>query len=195
MFSPFKGCMVATCCKICQINLLEKITKATRSPYKPAQNHFPLMQHSCVPPNIPPKTSYIVMTDAERSQLCRKKQDASALTQRELDAWVESKFGKKVTQGTISNTLKRSAELLAASGTSKQSRKPHKAVNYPLLKNALLSGPDVPGRSCNEPGAAQVQRSILPSTTLPRCLPTRVFQRMTGLFQKSIWHCIVWSLW
>ena len=35
------------------------------------------------------------MTDAERSQLCRKKQDASALTQRELDAWVESNLARK----------------------------------------------------------------------------------------------------
>ena len=75
---------------------------------------------------MPPKTSYIVMTDAPSP------------TQRELASWVESTFGKNVTQGTISNTLKRSAELLAASGAANQSGKRHKAVNYPLMVKVLL---------------------------------------------------------
>ena len=78
------------------------------------------------------------MTDAERFQLCRKKQDDPTLTQRKLAAWVESTYGNKLMQGTISNTLKRSAELLPASGTANQSGKSHKTVNCPLMENALL---------------------------------------------------------
>ena len=47
--------------------------------------------------------------------------------------------------------------------------------------------PDVPGRGYDERGAAKVQRSKVPSTTLLKCLPIRVFQWMDGPFEKSIW--------
>ena len=98
--------------------------------------------------------------------------DAPSPTQRELASWVESTFGKNVTQGTIFNTLKRSAELLAASGTANLSGKSHKAVNYPMMENELLEWfQTYQGEVAMRGGAAQVHRSVLPSTTLPGCLP------------------------
>ena len=57
--------------------------------------------------------SYTIVTEAERMTLCQKKIDSPKITQTQLAAWVETTFCKKISQGTFSNTLKRSAELLA----------------------------------------------------------------------------------
>ena len=53
-----------------------------------------------------------IMTDKIRKELCEYKTDHSTCTQKDLQLWLEEKFHSKVSQGTISNTLKQSAEYL-----------------------------------------------------------------------------------
>ena len=81
--------------------------------------------------------SYTVMTEAECMTLCQKKIDSPKITQTQLAAWVETTFCKKISQGTFSNTLKRSAELLADGKMTNQSIKRHKGVKYSLIEEAL----------------------------------------------------------
>jgi len=53
------------------------------------------------------------LNEADRVAICRKKRENPDITQAQLVKWVKENIGKSVTQGTISNTLKRSAEFLA----------------------------------------------------------------------------------
>ncbi|KAI1000393.1 hypothetical protein K3495_g7802 [Podosphaera aphanis] len=80
------------------------------------------------------------MNDKIRVELCRKKEDNKNLTQNELVVWLNETYKLKVSQGTVSNTLKRPEELLRGAETdqgSNPSAKRHKAVTYPLMEEAL----------------------------------------------------------
>ena len=78
------------------------------------------------------------MTNEHRVGICRKKQENPNMTQQELVAWAESEFGIRITQGTVSNTLKRSAELLTGTEGRSRDAKRHKGVKYPLMEEALF---------------------------------------------------------
>ena len=54
------------------------------------------------------------MTNQQRKLLCEYKRDHQGCTQQDLVQWVDKTFDLKVSQGTISNTLKRSSEFLSS---------------------------------------------------------------------------------
>ena len=51
------------------------------------------------------------MTDQIRKALCEYKRDHPTCTQKDLQLWLDENFHLKVSQGTISNTLKRSSNI------------------------------------------------------------------------------------
>lgn len=78
------------------------------------------------------------MTDEARKALCEYKRENSSCTQKDLQLWLENKFHLKVSQGTISNTLKRSADYLAANYLEKRKDiKRHKPAKYPDMEKVL----------------------------------------------------------
>jgi arginine repressor len=66
---------------------------------------------------------YTTMTDEVRLTLVRYKKDHPSATQKELIKWLEDTHQLKVSQATMSGTLKQSAELLAKVTTSNLSSK------------------------------------------------------------------------
>lgn len=87
---------------------------------------------------MPPKqSSHVTMTDKIRKELCQYKKDHPSVTQKNLQQWLEEKHNLKVTQSTISNTLRRSAELLNVDNLNEGSRR-QKMVTFPLMEEALL---------------------------------------------------------
>ncbi len=58
-------------------------------------------------------TFHTTMTDKVRVALCQYKRDNRQLSQKDLIKWLEDNHSIKVSQATISTTLKRSAEVLA----------------------------------------------------------------------------------
>lgn len=54
------------------------------------------------------------MTDQIRIELCEYKRDHPTCTQKDLQLWLEKTFQLKISQGTISNTLKRSGDYLSS---------------------------------------------------------------------------------
>uniref|UniRef100_M4BRK7 HTH CENPB-type domain-containing protein n=1 Tax=Hyaloperonospora arabidopsidis (strain Emoy2) TaxID=559515 RepID=M4BRK7_HYAAE len=78
------------------------------------------------------------LTDILRKAICMEKQRRPGLTQEALCRWMLEEHGVKVTQGTISNVLKRSADLL---GPQKSDAALHsklqRAVSYLLVEVAL----------------------------------------------------------
>ncbi|CAK8575746.1 unnamed protein product [Lathyrus sativus] len=54
------------------------------------------------------------MSDQIHKELCEYKRDNPASTQKDLQRWLEGNFQLKVSQGTISNTLKWSDDYLSA---------------------------------------------------------------------------------
>ncbi|KAL6498035.1 hypothetical protein OROGR_028432 [Orobanche gracilis] len=86
---------------------------------------------------MPPKqSSHVTMTDKIRKELCQYKKDHPGVTQKNLQQWLEEKHHLKVTQSTISNTLRRSAELLNVDNLNESSRR-KKMVTFPLMEKAL----------------------------------------------------------
>ena len=77
-------------------------------------------------------------TDILRKAICMEKQRRLGLTQEAPCRWMLQEHGVTVTQGTISNVLKRSADLL---GPTKSDAALHskrqRAVSYPLVETAL----------------------------------------------------------
>ena len=65
-----------------------------------------LKPHPTMAPHLKGVTKS-TMTDQIRKELCEYKRDHSTCTQKDLQLWLEEKFHLKVSQGTISNTLKR----------------------------------------------------------------------------------------
>jgi hypothetical protein len=78
------------------------------------------------------------LNEAERLAICEKKRKNPSMTQGELVKWAKEKLGKSVSQGTVSNTLKRSAELLADTTVIDAKRKRQSKVKYPELEERLL---------------------------------------------------------
>jgi len=66
---------------------------------------------------------YTTMTDEVRLTLIRYKKDHPSATQKELIKWLEDTHQLKVSQATMSGTLKQSAELLTKVTTSNLSSK------------------------------------------------------------------------
>ncbi|KAF5195054.1 hypothetical protein FRX31_015360 [Thalictrum thalictroides] len=82
--------------------------------------------------------SYVTMTEQMRIDLCNKKNREPWQSHKELMSWLEDEHGIKVTQGTISNTLKRSVALLDKDENSTNlSNKHQKTVRYPMMEQAL----------------------------------------------------------
>ncbi|XP_074325951.1 CENP-B homolog protein 2-like [Apium graveolens] len=78
------------------------------------------------------------MTDEARKALCEYKRENSSCTQKDLQLWLENKFHLKVSQGIISNTLKRSADYLAANYLEKRKDiKRYKPAKYPDMEKVL----------------------------------------------------------
>lgn len=78
------------------------------------------------------------MTDQIRRELCEYKRDHMACTQRELQSWIEEKFHLKISQGTISNTLKRSAEYLSTNTEKGKATKRHKPAKFPDMEKVVF---------------------------------------------------------
>ncbi|KAM3287572.1 hypothetical protein P3S67_021002 [Capsicum chacoense] len=78
------------------------------------------------------------MTNGIRRELCEYKQQNLACTQKQLQQWVLEKFNLQVSQATISNTIKRSAEYLSAADIPKDEAKRHKAAKFPKLEKSLF---------------------------------------------------------
>ena len=78
------------------------------------------------------------MTDAMCVALCKEKKKNPKMTQHDAIKWVHNEYGIKVTQGTISNTLKRSAELLQRDiDDSNMEVKRHRLTKYTQVEQAL----------------------------------------------------------
>lgn len=77
------------------------------------------------------------MTNEQRKLLCEYKRDHQGCTQQDLMQWVDKTFDLKVSQATISNTLKRSSEFLSANFDKKGSSKRHKAAKYPEMEKVV----------------------------------------------------------
>ena len=69
--------------------------------------------------------------------ICREKRENQDITQAELVKWVKEKLGKSVSQVTISNTLKHSAEILAKNVVDAKRQRQRK-VTYPELEERLF---------------------------------------------------------
>jgi len=78
-----------------------------------------------------------MMTDEVCLTLIRYMKDHPGATQKELIKWLEDTHQLKVSQATVSGTLKRSAELLAKATTSNLSSKRQKTVKFPIMEAAL----------------------------------------------------------
>lgn len=77
------------------------------------------------------------MTNQQRKLLCEYKRDHQGCTQQDLVQWVDKTFNLKVSQGTISNTLKRSSEFLSADFDKGGSSKRHKPAKYPDMEKVV----------------------------------------------------------
>jgi hypothetical protein len=80
---------------------------------------------------------YTTMTDEVRLALVWYKKDHLSATQKELIKWLEDTHQLKVSQATVSGTLKRSVELLAKATTSNLSSKCQKTMKFPIMEAAL----------------------------------------------------------
>ncbi len=76
------------------------------------------------------------LTDKIRNAICVYKRDNPTVSQKDLQAWVKQKFDLSISQPTISNTLKRSAEFLSNEMKNSDAKR-HKQAKYPELENVL----------------------------------------------------------
>ena len=77
------------------------------------------------------------MTDQIRKALCEYRRDHPTITQKELQQWLDEKYHLKVSQGTISNTIKRSAEYLSANLEKGGDVKRHKPAKFPEMEKVI----------------------------------------------------------
>ncbi len=84
-------------------------------------------------------TFHTTMTDKVRVTLCQYKRDNLQLSQKDLIKWLEDNHSIKVSQATISTTLKRSAEILAKSdnGTNLNAKR-QRTVMYLEMEFAMV---------------------------------------------------------
>ncbi len=85
-----------------------------------------------------PKPAYSHLTESLRIALYRYKRDNPALSQRALVKWLEEIHQVTVMQATISNTLQRSAKLLAREETVNGNTKTWRPVMYQDVDEALV---------------------------------------------------------
>jgi hypothetical protein len=78
------------------------------------------------------------LNESDRVALCQKKHANPGMTQTDLANWVKDTLGKKITQATVSNTLKRSAEILAPDTVIDAKRQRQRKVQYPELEERLI---------------------------------------------------------
>nr|KAJ0196330.1 hypothetical protein LSAT_V11C700354390 [Lactuca sativa] len=71
-----------------------------------------------------------MMTNQKQKLLCEYQKNHQGCTQQDLVKWVDKIFYLKVSQGTISNTLKRSPKFLSTNFDKDGSSKRHKAAKY-----------------------------------------------------------------
>ncbi|KAK3228654.1 hypothetical protein Dsin_000535 [Dipteronia sinensis] len=76
------------------------------------------------------------LTDEMRRALCEYKNDHPSSSQKDLQLWVQQNLHLSISQSTISNTLKRSAEYLS-SEMKNSNVKRHKSTKYPELEKVL----------------------------------------------------------
>ena len=70
--------------------------------------------------------------------MCEYKRDNPASTQKDLQRWLEGNFELKVSQGTISNTLKRSDDYLSTEIEKGRAEiKRHKPAKYPDMEKVV----------------------------------------------------------
>ncbi|KAM6583435.1 hypothetical protein CsatB_010437 [Cannabis sativa] len=77
------------------------------------------------------------LTESIRVKLCRTKKSNPTWSQKDLAEWLEKTHGLKVTQATISKTLKRSSDLLQEDVLINPNAKHPKIVKYPAMESAL----------------------------------------------------------
>jgi hypothetical protein len=77
------------------------------------------------------------MTNEVRIALCEHKIKHPSLTQANLIMWLQETHNVFVSQGMISLTLKRSAEILAKKEDVNRAVKRQRTVKYPLMETAL----------------------------------------------------------
>jgi hypothetical protein len=78
------------------------------------------------------------MSNKIRIALCQHQQAHPHLTQKELVQWLKNTHNLTVSQGTISNTLKRSTELLSKTNDQNLGAKRQRTVKYPQMESALF---------------------------------------------------------
>jgi hypothetical protein len=84
-------------------------------------------------------TFHTTMTDKVCVVLCHYKRDNLKLSQKDLIKWLEDNHNIKVSQATISTTLKRSAEILAKSDNETNlNAKRQRTVKYSEMESALV---------------------------------------------------------
>ncbi len=84
-------------------------------------------------------TFHTTMMDKVRVTLCQYKRDNPQLSQKDLIKWLEDNHSIKVSQATISTTLKRSAEILAKSNNETNlNAKRQRTVRYPEMESVLI---------------------------------------------------------
>ncbi|CAK8561216.1 unnamed protein product [Lathyrus sativus] len=78
------------------------------------------------------------MSDQIRKELCEYKKDNPASTQKDLQRLLKGKFKLKVSQGTISNTLKRLDDYLSAEIEKGRAEiKRHNPAKYPNMEKVV----------------------------------------------------------
>jgi hypothetical protein len=84
-------------------------------------------------------TFHTTMTDKVHVALCQYKRDDPQLSQKDLIKWFEDNHSIKVSQATISTTLKRSAEILAKSDNETNlNAKRQRTVKYSEMEFTLV---------------------------------------------------------
>jgi hypothetical protein len=84
-------------------------------------------------------TFHTIMTDKVRVALCKYKRDNPQLSQKDLIKWFEDNHSIKVSQATISTTLKRSVEILTKSDNETNLNAKHqRTVRYLEMESTLV---------------------------------------------------------
>ena len=83
-------------------------------------------------------TQHTTMPDKVRIALCKYKKENPHLSQKALIQWLHDNHGIKVSQATISITLKQSVELLSKPDDANLDAKCQRSVKYPEMESALV---------------------------------------------------------
>ena len=92
------------------------------------------LSKSTMPPKVNTRTQ---LTKSIRVELCKMKESNPIWNQKDLMKWLEDTHGLKVSQATISKTLKRSTDLLQQEVLLNPNAKRSKMVKYLAMESAL----------------------------------------------------------